>query len=103
MDATVRKKDVWMVGGAFLLSSSLLWLVLRSLLARGSLTQVAAPPFVLGLTGVPDSLFPAKHLHLFNPGSWFIFVGYLGLLRVGPRTGGSSNVKLASDFRVQVK
>lgn len=55
MDATVRKKDVWMVGGAFLLSSSLLWLVLRSLLARGSLTQ--AKEKVWSHTSLKESVF----------------------------------------------
>lgn len=57
MDLALRRKDVWIVGSACLISSSLLWRVFQSVMTRGGHRQSPA----LEETQVVTSLFTKIH------------------------------------------
>lgn len=57
MDLALRRKDIWIVGSACLISSSLLWRVFQSVMTRGGHRQAPA----LEETQVVTSLFTKIH------------------------------------------
>lgn len=70
MDLPLRRKDVWIVGSVCLISSPLLWRVLRSGMTQGGHRQAPAPEdtqVVLPLSTKTDPFFSC--LNVFNQGA----------------------------------
>lgn len=72
MDLPLRRKDVWIVGSVCLISSSLLWRVLRSGMTQGGYRQAPAPEntqVVLPLSTKTDLFYSC--LNVFSQGAVF--------------------------------
>lgn len=69
MDLPLKRKDVWIVGSVCLISSPLLWRVLRSRMTQGGRRQAPAPEdaqVVLPLSTKTDSFY--SYLNISNQG-----------------------------------
>lgn len=70
MDLPLRRKDVWIVGSVCLISSPLLWRVLRSGMTQGGHRQAPAPEDTQVVLPLPTKTDPFYScLNVFNQGA----------------------------------